>query len=114
MFGQGLRQAQTQAFPDRVVDREALLADKIVVEETNAAEMTVDRLRCPSTVELIVDVVQDLRVVHLFNRDIDPQEELLQAVEVVGYGLLRIVPSLQETPVTQDRIGNVHGSHPSR
>ena len=45
MFGQRLGQTQTQAFPDRVVDREAVLIDQIVVEETNAADMTIDRFR---------------------------------------------------------------------
>lgn len=74
--------------------------------------MIINRLSCQPSTKLIVDISRYCVSVRLFNRDTKPQNEVLQNIETALNRGGRVVPSLQVSPVVDDRVGYFHHSFP--
>jgi len=74
--------------------------------------MVVDRFCCQSSIKLVVDISRYCMPVRLFNRDIEPQDKVLQDIETALNRGGRAVPSLQVPPVVDDRVGYSHRLFP--
>jgi len=74
--------------------------------------MVVDRLGRQPSVKLVVDISRYCMPVHFFNRDVQPQDKVLQDIETALNRGERAVPSLQVPPVVDDRVGYFHRLFP--
>jgi len=101
--------AHARAFLDRIGKPEALFVSQEVVEPSNRVQMAIDGLGLLSALQQAIDVGRNLPFAHLLNWHVHPHQELFQVVQVVRYGVAGVISSLQVSPVTQDRVGNVHG-----
>ena len=87
---------------------------QVPVERPDAVEIAVDGLRAQPPIQQGIDEREKFLAIHLFNGAIEPEDELLERAEVVPDGIPGVVLPLERAPKAYDRIGNCHGSPPSR
>jgi hypothetical protein len=65
-----------------------------VVELTDSPQMTVDGVWCQSPPLQDIDILIDVFGSYLFDRSIQPENKMRQAMQVVLYGMWSVVLSL--------------------
>jgi len=113
VLGKRPRQPQQESPFDRVGELDSLLIGKVVIEATDADQVTVDGLGGEAFGYEVIDIGRHLPSRHLLNGHIHPHHEALKQVQVALHGVSRVVPPLQISPVVHDRVREVHHLPPS-
>jgi hypothetical protein len=80
MFGKSPGELHDIGLPHGIDDRDSLLISEIMIKLTDAVEVTVDGLRPEPSAEQVIDVLGDLAVRDRFDRHIQPEHKVPQAV----------------------------------
>jgi hypothetical protein len=87
VFGQRFREPQLPTLSDRVVDGKFFFIPQKIIKPADGHQMAIDRFGRHAFSEQMVDVRTYFLVRHLLDRLIDPNDELLEIVQIAPKGV---------------------------
>ena len=81
-----------------------MFTTQVIIETTDATQMTVDRFRLPSLSEQVIDVDVDLPGRDLLDGHVQPQHIVPQCVQIIFNCVAGVVPALQIAAVVDDHV----------
>ncbi len=109
--GMSFKEAQAIRSPtllDRVDYADFLLVVKVIVEAADTVQMAVNCFGLKPSIQEKIDISQQFFMGHVLKGYIQLQDKMLKGIHIVLHCVRGVVPSLQETPVVQYRVGNAH------